>query len=247
MKTIGKHTLAPSSIFQAKELKEVQDLMPISKHDYEKLRDDIQKHGVKDSLRGYYKAGDFYILSGLTRLKIAIELSIPLVPIEVIEIKAKDRGEFAIQENLARRHLSTKQKNELVEYLLKNDPSASSRIISKRAGVSPTTVEKIRTVSTVQFGQLTRTGLDGKNRTMPKKKESTGQIDQVKNTGFPKKKIIDIQDIQPLPMLNKKEKVMVDDFILVFRSLIRKHKKNLSRGKIIYAVNNSIQKELYNL
>ena len=166
----GSLELAPQAVKIAPELEAVQRLMPISKEDKAKLRESIKKHGVKDPIRGYYKGTQFYLLSGLNRLEIAKELGIDLLPTENLELKAKDRTAYAIDENLARRQLSTSQKRALIDYLLGETPSASSRSIAKKIGTDHKTVEARRNKATGEIPQLKRQGSDGKTRALPKPK-----------------------------------------------------------------------------
>ncbi len=158
---VGRKQLALGVIKLAPELEKIQSLMPISKTDKDKLRESIHKHGVKDALRGYYKGTQFYLLSGVNRLEIAKELGLSLVPIEELELKPKNRESYAIDENISRRQLTTRQKQTLIDYLLAKNPQASSRSIAKKTGTDHKTVEA-RRKSHGEFPHLKRQGMDGK-------------------------------------------------------------------------------------
>jgi hypothetical protein len=81
--------------------------------------------------------------------------------------------------NLHRRHLTAKQKRQLIAKVIKAQPEKSDRQIAEQARASPTTVGAVRrkteTESTVQPGQLPpkRVGKDGKARKQPAKKAQT--------------------------------------------------------------------------
>ena len=137
-----------SEVKISSELETVQKLMPISQEDYNRLKQSIERDGkIREPLKGYQdKVGNFFLLSGWTRLKIASELGFKTVPVDFIEgLDSKEKREsFAISENLDRRHLTTEQKRELVKYFLKLNPEKSDREISKQTGVSHPTISKIR-------------------------------------------------------------------------------------------------------
>ena len=78
---------------------------------------------------------------------------------------------YVVSANIHRRHLSTAQRVELIEKVMKANPSISSRRAAKLAGVSPTTavktrdkLEKTGDVSTVH------TSIDTKGRKQPTRK-----------------------------------------------------------------------------
>jgi ParB-like chromosome segregation protein Spo0J len=82
--------------------------IPISQEDYDRLKLDIQEHGIKTPLhiKGHT------VLSGANRLRIAQELGIKFVPCIVLpdDMTELEMKEYAILDNLARRHLSVEQK-----------------------------------------------------------------------------------------------------------------------------------------
>jgi ParB-like chromosome segregation protein Spo0J len=127
------------------ELKMVQDFMPISNDDYQRLKASIAKDGLRDPVKGYHGAdGRFMLLSGLNRLKACRELGIETVLTELVDISESERQDFAISENLDRRHFTSEQKQKVVELLLKNSPDKSNRLIGEMAGVSKDTVNSVR-------------------------------------------------------------------------------------------------------
>lgn len=92
-------------------------------------------------------------------------------PVSAVTVYDIDPYDYAISANIRRRHLTSEQKRDLVETLLKRDPSKSNRQIAKTVSASPTFVGKVRNeaeergdVSTVD----TRT--DAKGRQQPARK-----------------------------------------------------------------------------
>ena len=177
MKKTGSEQRKPDKLFLAPELLAVQGLMPISDEDRKRLKDDIEKNGVRDSLKTYIGTdGEYYVLAGATRLDIAKELALPLVPIDVYDAPGPEREAFAIDENLARRHLTLAQKQELAKYFLKASPDKSDRSIGEMAGLDHKTVGKVRKESGGEIPHPEkRTGKDGKKQASTKAKPGSNQ------------------------------------------------------------------------
>ena len=175
MKKTGSQPYNPAKLILAPELLRVQTLMPISQDDRKRLKDDIQKNGVRDSLKVYMgEDGKFYVLAGATRLAIAQELALSSVPIEIYDAPESERETFAIEENLARRHLTSAQKVELARYLLKASPDKSDRSIAEKAGLDHKTVGKVRKESGGEIPHPEkRTGKDGRKQASTKQKPQT--------------------------------------------------------------------------
>lgn len=145
VEVLGSQPVSPKACEPSPELLKVQGLMPMAPEDRERLKDSIEREGVRDPIRAYREKGNakWQILSGFNRWEIASELGLETIPLEIVE--AEDRQAYAIEDNLARRHLTTEQKRKLVAYLLKQNPEASDRQIGKMAGVDNKTVAPIRT------------------------------------------------------------------------------------------------------
>ena len=156
----------PGILLISAELAAVQDKMPMSAEDRERLKADIKRHGMRHPVIVYMKDSKFYVLAGWNRTEIARELGLDLIPVEVVEMKPAERRKFVIAENLARRHLTDKQKRALIEDRLKETPSASSRSIAAELGAHHTTVEKVR--DHVAKLATSREGRDGKTYPAPK-------------------------------------------------------------------------------
>jgi len=141
--------LSPDACEVSPELLAVQDLMPISAEDRAALRVSIERDGIREPLRGYWHKNEsgkrvFRVLSGLNRLEIARELKLATVPVEAVEIDEKDREAFAIDENRARRQLTTKDKKRLAAWFITQSPKSSDLAISKKTGLSDKTVAAVR-------------------------------------------------------------------------------------------------------
>ena len=138
----GSQPLSPTACEISPELAKVQDLMPISDEDRAALRESIRRDGIREPLRGYFENRKFMILSGLNRWQIALELKLPLVPVETVE--TDDREAFAIDENRARRQLTTPDKKRLAAWFITQSPENSDLAISKKTGLSDKTVASVR-------------------------------------------------------------------------------------------------------
>ena len=134
----------PKGCAIAPELAAVQHLMPMSNDDKQKLKDSIEKDGVRDPLKGYFdpESGVFQILSGQNRWEIALELNLSTLPVQSIE--TDDRQAFAIDENRARRQLSTDDKKRLAAWLLKRNPALSDLQTARQSGISDKTAANVR-------------------------------------------------------------------------------------------------------
>lgn len=145
MKKTGNGLKVWQALEPAPELLEIQDLMPISGDDKERLKKDIQKNGFRDPLKIYQKGTRHFIIGGLNRWKIAQELghTEPL-PVDIYQGTAREYRELAIQDNLNRRHLTTKQKENILREFFKIDPERSSRQAAEKVGVHHSTASKVK-------------------------------------------------------------------------------------------------------
>lgn len=94
--------------------KEIFEELP--KTEYEALKADIQKNGIKTEL---HITPDFMVLCGHQRLRVAQELNIPFVPCKIVEglSTPEDIQEYVIKDNLLRRQLTPDQQAPLVKRL----------------------------------------------------------------------------------------------------------------------------------
>ena len=185
----------PQEMKPSPELEEVQVFFPMSLEDRERLREDIEESGeIRDPIKVYFNNnGDCLILGGKNRWEIALDLEWGYVPVEIYDLKPKQRKELALMDNLARRHMTAGQKNKVIEMFLKVNPSQSNRAIAEKAGVDHKTVSKNRKVleSTGEIPQLKETkGKDGKTRKVKNSRNSsTGEFPQLKEKSSSTKKI----------------------------------------------------------
>lgn len=128
------------------ELEELQHLMPISDIDYSNLKKDIEESGeVRDAIKCYQDdEGNFLILGGVNRWKIAKELNIKTVPVQVYKGSIQEYKELIINDNVRRRHMSKEDKQRVAAELIKINPTRSALSISKEVGISDKTVTSIK-------------------------------------------------------------------------------------------------------
>lgn len=145
-----------------------QVLDPLSKDDFDALRESIEKNGVLVPVE-YDENG--HILDGHHRVAICKSLGITEWPRFVRKgLSEEEKRVFARSINFARRHLDTKQKQKVIQAQLKDTPSASNRAIAAKLGVDHKTVAGVRTRLEVtgEIPQFERTvGADGKERRKP--------------------------------------------------------------------------------
>lgn len=139
-------------------------LPPLSDDEYAALRSNIQQHGIKVAVNLTENAdGSFNVTDGQHRLKIAHELGLALdaIPRKVEDLDPDTQETLALSLNLARRHLSPDQRQQLV--LTLRQKGQSLRQIASAIDVSPATV--LRDLSSPGVSNETPdtiTGADGK-------------------------------------------------------------------------------------
>lgn len=145
-----------------------QVMPPPTPEDRAALEASIVAKGVLSPVE-YDEQGN--ILDGHTRVEICMSLGLVDWPRFIRKgLSEEEKRTFAREVNVARRHLTTTQKRDLIEGQLRDTPSISSRAIAARLGVHHTTVETVRTKleTTGEISQLkATTGRDGKERRKP--------------------------------------------------------------------------------
>ena len=140
-------------------------VMPsLSPEEYAELKTDIASRGVMVPIE-FDEAGN--VLDGYHRLQICQELGIKDYP-KVIRagMTEAEKLTHARKLNIARRHLTTSQKQELIKTQLKETPEQSDRQIAKALGVSDKTVgtQRKELESAAEIPHLdTSKGSDGKS------------------------------------------------------------------------------------
>lgn len=128
-----------------------QLLSPLSPEDYESLRADIARHGVKIPVE--YDE-DNNILDGHHRVAICRELGIIDWPRFVRKnLSEGQKREHALSLNVNRRQLSQSEKRRAVQAWLKAAPARSNRAIASSVGVSHNTVQAERE-KLIEGGQI---------------------------------------------------------------------------------------------
>ncbi len=190
-KTFKQKSIMPFSINDlgiSPELTEIQALMPIDPKDRENLKKDILESGeIRDPIKVYANGnGNYLILCGYNRWRIAQEIGWENVPIEVLNVSQSERQELVWKDNLNRRHLTREQKQRLIDHFLKTDPEQSDRNIAKKTGSDHKTVGD-RRGKLESFGEIPRMESvkksDGKSYSRPQKKTPTKAPVSSKKTG----------------------------------------------------------------
>jgi len=139
-------------------------VMPeMAQEEYEALKEDIAERGVMVPIE-FDENGN--VLDGYHRLKICVELGIEDYP-KVIRtgMSEAEKWTHARKLNMARRHLTREQRQELIREQIKATPELSDRQIAKMLGVSNSTVSVMRH-ELIEDGQVceshTSIGSDGK-------------------------------------------------------------------------------------
>jgi hypothetical protein len=163
------------------------------------LGEDIKKNGLLNPVvfwspeekfaRNWREIAGSFLLDGRNRLDALEAVGIDVIAADgkslvsdllitnVSEEEAQDPYAYVISANIHRRHLTTAQKSELIETLLKAKPERSDRATAKIAQISDKTVGKVRErlEATAEIPQLDkRVGDDGKARVTPAEKPKSG-------------------------------------------------------------------------
>jgi len=145
------------------------ELPPLTPEEYEGLRASISVNGVLTPILVDSDGPVRRIIDGNNRKTIADALGYDC-PETVHQGDEEELRALARALNLARRHLSTFQKRQLIADQLKETPERSNRWVAKVLGVDHKTVGSVRRDldSTGEIPQLEETvGLDGKTRPRP--------------------------------------------------------------------------------
>ncbi len=147
--SILKDSILTVDVFAIEAIPHIEGRMPIAPEQYDRLKEDVKKRGIQIPL---IVTPDFKLLCGYNRLKIAKELDLKTVPVIVKHITVDKLVEFAVKDNIVRRHLTLK---ELAEYIAAETtqtvgrPKRGSRSktiqdISAALGVSTATVSRAK-------------------------------------------------------------------------------------------------------
>ena len=178
----------------------------MSEPELKELADDIRKNGLKSNIILWCDkdGGRDYLLDGRNRLDALALIGWLLPPRKhkygwytVFQISrdsgikptgggprwaaitkhcSSDPYAIALSYNVHRRHLSSEQKRDLIEKILKATPEQSNRSIAKQVKADDKTVASVRSdlVATAEIPRLEKTvGADGKARKQPSKKSES--------------------------------------------------------------------------
>jgi DNA-binding transcriptional regulator YhcF (GntR family) len=190
------------------------DLFPLMSPDELKaLGEDIRKNGLKERvkvlstwskpLNGFDPALELtnVLIDGRNRLDAMEAAGINLFRTDgqfensfflSLSGKVIDPYAYVISANIHRRHLTTAQRIELVEKVIKLNPEMSSRRAAKLAGVSPTTATKAKE-KLEQTGDVSTvdTSIDTKGRRQPVHKTAAKKARRAEREAEPK----DLQEL----------------------------------------------------
>ena len=137
------------------------DIFPLMEGaEFDELVADIKAHGLREPITIF----EDKILDGRNRDRACREAGVQVV---TRDFEGDDPAAFVISANIHRRHLSAKQKSELIAKLLKANPEKSDRQIGNLIGADHKTVGAVRHEKEVtgEIPQLEETvGADGKAR-----------------------------------------------------------------------------------
>ncbi len=124
-------------------LTEAPVLPPLPPQEYAQLRDSIRERGV---LQPILITADHVLIDGHERWKAIQELGLTKYPLRVVgNLGDAERKELAIRLNVERRHLSRAERQRLLEMILKEAPTKSTRHVADLLKIGNATVSRART------------------------------------------------------------------------------------------------------
>lgn len=119
-----------------------QVMPPLTAEEYDALRASIA--AGYDPAHPVVTDEDGNVLDGHHRQRICAELGITPPAVVLPGLTAGQKHEYAVRANLARRHLTSAQKRELIAAELERDPDRSDREIGRLVGADHKTVGSVR-------------------------------------------------------------------------------------------------------
>lgn len=117
---------------------------PMSKADYDRLVASIDDHGLQDPIEVFAGPGTEHvgsILDGINRQSACLKVDEPM---RFKAVWTDDPVAYVLRKNLARRHLTSKGKRELVARLLTLNPIKSDSVLARETGISQPTITDVR-------------------------------------------------------------------------------------------------------
>jgi hypothetical protein len=152
------------------------EMLPsISENELKELGDDIKENGLRNKVTIF----EGQLLDGRSRLDAMESVKMPVIedgkidPKLVDHVEGIDPNAYVLSLNLHRRHLTSKQKRELIDKLLRENPQASDRKIGRMAKADHKTVNEARKDGEAR-GEIPHLEkrTDSKGRKQPAKKKS---------------------------------------------------------------------------
>ncbi len=158
------------------EFHPLADIFPLLEgEEFEELVKDVKANGLQQPIVLHQGK----ILDGRNRYRACLEAGV--VP-RWDEFPGGDPHDYVISANVHRRHLTSKQKRELIAKVLELDPGRSDNAIAKKVGVSQPTVSAVRSDLEARSKILNvKTRTDTKGRQQPAKKPA--KLEGVGRTG----------------------------------------------------------------
>ena len=123
-------------------LTEAPVLPPLPAQEYAQLRDSIKDRGV---LQPLLITSDHVLIDGHERWKAIRELGLSKYPLRIVgNLDEAERKELAIRLNVERRHLSRAECQRLLEMIIREAPSRSTREVADLLKVNQSTVSRSR-------------------------------------------------------------------------------------------------------
>jgi hypothetical protein len=155
------------------------ELLPsIAEADLEKLGHDIRQHGLRNLVTIF----EGQLIDGRSRLDAMEMVGMPTTkdgeidPAIVKKVEGIEPNAYVLSQNIHRRHLTSKQKRELIAKLLKTKPEASNNSIAEQAKADDKTVNAVRKdlEGSSEIPSLEkRTGSNGRKQAAKKKSTPT--------------------------------------------------------------------------
>ena len=147
--SILKNNILQVDVFTLDPIPQIADKMSITDIDYDRLKEGIKKRGIQVPL---VALPTFKLVCGYNRLKIAKELGLKTVPVEFKDIPYTQIFEYAMKDNIERRHLSHEQVITYVEEFAsqgtgrpkKGSRNKTNEEIADTLGVSERTVQRAK-------------------------------------------------------------------------------------------------------
>lgn len=142
---------------------------PLAPEVYQALQEDIAAHGIHDALM---VTPDLVLITGHHRAKIAVELGLATVPIEIQDVDATEAERLLIADNVLRRQLNPMEQARLIKRL------KEMHRITQGVRTDLTSVKMTEVTQAVGIGQETAKRLVRLNKLIPPLQAlvSTGQL-----------------------------------------------------------------------